>query len=423
MKTHDLLQDQESKRQSYLTKILDSKAPRKIIIAGPGTGKTFTFGEVLRKSGVSDNLAITFIRKLVADMECELNNCAEVKTFHSYCKKLLHEKTGRFDLVPFLTAIVESDASLLNTGYVDFDSKFQTLQETSKEVKFYLKRGDYYNSVSFNDSVFRLYQLVRDKEYELPKLNQIVVDEFQDFNPLEVAFIDELEKRGSIIIAGDDDQAVYRARNSSPDFLRQKYRSGKYEIFELPFCSRCPSVVVEATNAFIKKIIESGAFQSRIERPFVPYFEGKRYENSTYPKLIEATTTTVQTLGKFIISQIKIIPDTEIAESYKDDYPTVLVVGQRQYLNALHKQLAVIFSNVDFSQSKDADYTYADAYKLLLNKNSNLGWRLLAGLELSDCQLKPIIKASTEGHAMIDLLELDFISKHTKVIEVLRCDE
>ena len=362
MKTHELLEDQESKRESYLTRIIESRAPRKIIIAGPGTGKTFAFGKVLRNSGESDNLAITFIRKLVADMECELDDYAEVKTFHAYCKKLLHAKTGRFELVPFLTTVIESDANLLHTGYMDFDTKFQTLQETSKEVRFYLRRGDYYNAVSFNDSVFRLYQLIRDNRYELPELNQIVVDEFQDFNPLEVAFIEELEKRSPVLIVGDDDQAVYRARNSSPDFLRQKYHSGEYEIFELPFCSRCPSVVVDATNAFIEKIIEAGAFESRIERPFVPYFEGKKYENSTYPKLIEATTTTVQTLGKFITTQIKEIPEAEIAESHKDDYPTVLVVGQRQYLNSLHKHLSGVFSNVEFSQSKDSGYTYTDHY-------------------------------------------------------------
>ena len=68
---------------------------------------------------------------------------------------------------------------------------------------------------------------------------------------MEVAFIDELEKRGSILIIGDDDQAVYDSRCASPDYLREKYNSGKYERFELPYCSRCPEVIVNAANAIL----------------------------------------------------------------------------------------------------------------------------------------------------------------------------
>ena len=107
-------------------------------------------------------------------------------------------------------------------------------------MEFYLKRGDYYDAVSFNDSVYRLYKQLSSEPGIIPTFNQILIDEFQDFNPLEVAFIKKLESKGNILIVGDDDQSVYEDRCASPDYLREKYSSGEYEIFELPYCGRCP---------------------------------------------------------------------------------------------------------------------------------------------------------------------------------------
>jgi superfamily I DNA/RNA helicase len=420
----NLLEDQKEKRRKYLEKILSSDSSRKLIVAGPGTGKTFTFGEVLKQHKGKQNLALTFIRKLVADMEKDFGDYAEVKTFHAYCKKLLHERNGRIELAPFLTKVIESDAVILGRNLDSFDEKFQTLAEGSPEVQFYLERGDYYEVVSFNDSVFRLYTAVRDGYFELETYNQVVVDEFQDFNPLEVAFISELEKKSPILIVGDDDQAVYHARNSSPDFLREKFYSGKYEVFQLPYCTRCPQVVVDATNAFIQNVIESGGFQSRVDRPFAPYLEGKEYENSTYPKIISATTTNIACLSKFVISEIGKIPEKDIQEAYEKNYPCVLIVGKRQYLNPLAKKLREIFKNVNFAEAQNPDYSILDAYELLLaQENSNLGWRILAEFEFSTDQLRKMISASLDGIPFVRYLPQEFVEKHDSVIHILRSEQ
>lgn len=72
---------------------------------------------------------------------------------------------------------------------------------------------------------------------EPPQYEQVVIDEFQDFNRLEVAFIVEMEKVNSILIVDDDDQAIYNFKNASPDFIREKAKELDYERFELPYCS------------------------------------------------------------------------------------------------------------------------------------------------------------------------------------------
>ena len=81
--------DQEEDRRRYLELIINSHAKKKIILAGAGTGKTFTFQELLRgKNG--NALALTFINNLANDLKNDLDGLAESQTFHGYCIKLLH---------------------------------------------------------------------------------------------------------------------------------------------------------------------------------------------------------------------------------------------------------------------------------------------------------------------------------------------
>jgi len=170
MCTADLKAKQKVARKQCLENILASEAPWKLIAAGPGTGKTHTFREILAQRAGGNNLAITFINKLANEMKSALGESAEVKTFHAYCKKILHEQNGRVDLAPYLTLIIERDAELLGNGFSDFTAKFQTLAEKSPEMAFHLKRGDYYEAVGFDDAVYRLLKQVQSNPDVLPTL-------------------------------------------------------------------------------------------------------------------------------------------------------------------------------------------------------------------------------------------------------------
>lgn len=336
----------------------------------------------------------------------------------------MHEKYGNIFLFPFLTQVIKEDSTFLGLYLSDFDDAFQTLNEESEEVGFYLERGDYYGAVSFNDSVYRVLKAVQQDEDFLPQYKQIVIDEFQDFNPLEVAFIDELQKNGPILIVGDDDQAVYSLRNSSPVHLREKYQSKAYETFELPFCSRCPRVVVDATSSFIETVIAKGRFASRIDRPFVPFLEDKEYENRAYPKIISATASNIPCLTRLILLGIRKIPDQDISEAYEKGYPCVLVVGQRQYLNPLNKRLTKEYENVAFTQASGRPYSIVDGYDILHKRgDSNLGWRILAALELPQDQVKELVQSTQDGTPFKNLLPPDFVEKHSLVLKILQKPE
>src|SRR6266849_10650780 len=79
----------QRKRAAATQAIVRSHASRKLIVAGPGTGKTFTFREALNACE-GRGLALTFIRNLVDDLRDALSEIAEVFTFHAFCKYQLH---------------------------------------------------------------------------------------------------------------------------------------------------------------------------------------------------------------------------------------------------------------------------------------------------------------------------------------------
>ena len=87
MNTKEINARQREERERRTRAIVESTAKKKLIVAGAGTGKTFTFGRVIDHRKGGKHLAVTFIRKLVADMDVALKGNAEVKTFHAFCKK------------------------------------------------------------------------------------------------------------------------------------------------------------------------------------------------------------------------------------------------------------------------------------------------------------------------------------------------
>jgi len=91
--------NQIKSREYYSNLILESNAKKKIIVAGPGTGKTYIFEELLKRTNVKNNLVLTFIRRLIEDMKKELTEYADVKTFHEFAISLFYEcNISKYDI-------------------------------------------------------------------------------------------------------------------------------------------------------------------------------------------------------------------------------------------------------------------------------------------------------------------------------------
>ena len=131
----------ESERKKYSNLIIHSSEKNKLILAGPGTGKSFTFKELLKQKK-GNCLVLTLINSLVNEFKSDLKGIAESHTFHGYCKKILHKISVpginvNFEYFPNLHQIIESDAKILETNFGRFNNVFQTIEENEKD-KFYM---------------------------------------------------------------------------------------------------------------------------------------------------------------------------------------------------------------------------------------------------------------------------------------------
>jgi len=78
---------EETELAVAIERVLNSTSRKKLVIAGPGTGKTSLFRKMLElDSGEpSRRIVLTFINNLKNDLEADLAGLARVFTLHSYC--------------------------------------------------------------------------------------------------------------------------------------------------------------------------------------------------------------------------------------------------------------------------------------------------------------------------------------------------
>jgi DNA helicase II / ATP-dependent DNA helicase PcrA len=106
---------------------------------------------------------------------------------------------------------------------------------------------------------------------ELLGIDHLVVDEYQDLNPTDLEFVDQLAGGGvRLFVAGDDDQSIYSFRHASPlGIQRFTEKYPKAAAHALRHCFRCtPDVLQAATH-----MILNNASPNRIAKTLVSLYE------------------------------------------------------------------------------------------------------------------------------------------------------
>jgi len=372
-------------------RVLASNSPKKLIVAGPGAGKTTLFGKLLDQApGAPDQrLVLTFINNLRADLDRSLGDRARVNTLHGYCQYLLHQHAqlrcglaDDFICHPGLAGLIKQDWEWLRESaspkFVDLMRKLAC--EPDQEA-FYLSRSDYYDAVDFDDAVYRVCRRLTDEPALIPGHELVLVDEFQDFNRMEAEIINLLGRGSNIIIAGDDDQALYSVlRGASWEHIRAHHGAGEYEVFELPFCMRCPEVIVGAINDVIARAAATGKLGGRINKPF-RYFPPAKEADSQQNPHIDLVRTSVQSgqanyFGRYVERAIRAVPEADYEIAAEKFEPCVLVIGSAPYLPQVRAHL--IAAGLLDPAEKDARNELEEGLALLhANPGSNLGWRIV----------------------------------------------
>jgi len=288
----------------------------------------------------------------------------------------------------------------------------RNINETDS-LDFYIDRGNYYGAVDFDDAVYRVYRNYKDQGDVLGEYDLVLVDEYQDFNRLEAAIIDLLGERSPIVIAGDDDQALYsQLRDSSWDYIRMLYNNKEFDVFELPFCLRCPEVVVGAVNDIITRAQKLGMLQGRIPKPYKYFPPVKGEDSSRYPA-ISLVKTSVQRqnanyFGRYIAHAISQIPAEEVEEAQASGYPSALVIAANPYRSQIAAYLEANGWQIETKRDSEERLSRSIGLELLKSDaGSNLGWRIILMGE-ADEFVAGIIRASADGSPLTGCLPPDY---------------
>jgi len=79
----------QAERAKHGEAILASPSSKKLVVAGPGSGKTHLFKQVLHNK--NKTLTLSFVNALVADLALELCGLSDARTLHGYARAVLAE--------------------------------------------------------------------------------------------------------------------------------------------------------------------------------------------------------------------------------------------------------------------------------------------------------------------------------------------
>jgi hypothetical protein len=138
---------EETELRVAIEAVLSSPSDKKLVISGPGTGKTTLFKQLLELApGELDRrIVLTFINNLKNDLEDDLGGLAQVFTLHSYCLGLLHSDPALrgslspdFRCCPGLASVIAADWEFITQSDApQFVGEMRSLAE-GNQIPFYL---------------------------------------------------------------------------------------------------------------------------------------------------------------------------------------------------------------------------------------------------------------------------------------------
>jgi len=289
------------------------------VVAGPGTGKSATIEErvcwLLAEENVSPTciVAVSFTRASTMDLEKRIEQAridrgltegdpVAVSTLHSLALRTLRRAgaleaypadptvLGQWELRNILEAefgktmgirgvtrpeqIRRDHEAFWQTGEFDPPNVIPpdppiSDDERDRFNRFHGPRTQLYSCVLPGEVVARCVERMEAGTLdpaELLEIEHLIVDEFQDLNPMDLRFVHGLAERGvRLFVAGDDDQSLYAFRYASPEgierFTQERPGSGDHTLHH---CFRCAPQVLDAAQTLIRTYAADGRIEKNL---------------------------------------------------------------------------------------------------------------------------------------------------------------
>lgn len=273
-----------------------------LVLAGPGSGKTFTITRrilYLIEHGVPPEriLVITFTREAALSMQRRFQETSQIPrpvnfgTFHSVffqilrksnvlkSAELLSNSEKKNLLIPILQKNhtssdgelsydnLREDAATFLAAASFYKNTLDVNQAARKapiwlQEKFIRLLDEYQHAVrvcgklDFDDMLSECMKMLSEDAYLRKewqgRFDHILIDEFQDINPVQYEVVKLLAgKKCSIFAVGDDDQAIYGFRGSQPECLRRFEQEYTAERLLLDINYRSNPEIVDASLSVI----------------------------------------------------------------------------------------------------------------------------------------------------------------------------
>jgi DNA helicase-2/ATP-dependent DNA helicase PcrA len=272
-----------------------------LVLAGAGSGKTrvliHRIAWLIQAEGATPHgiLAVTFTNKAAAEMRARVEALLGIAgsalwlgTFHGLAHRLLRlhwreaglpqsfqifDGEDQLRLIKKVIKAMELDEARFVPREVQYfinkhkdegrrpqhlkaggDPTERTLLRLYEEYEKLCARS---GAVDFAELLLRAYELWRDNpdllRHYRARFRHVLVDEFQDTNSIQYAWIRLLVgSESAAFVVGDDDQSIYRWRGARVENL-QKFRSDfpQAQLFKLEQNYRSTGAILEAANALI----------------------------------------------------------------------------------------------------------------------------------------------------------------------------
>lgn len=271
------------------------------VLAGPGSGKTFTITKriqyLITNCGVEPSriLVITFTRAAAGEMQQRFHKLIKgtgigsfvvFGTFHAIFYSILKQtrQYRQFTLItetqkrnllaqilqlPMTPLLAENEkidslihiiSQLKNNGEC-FDDLSEELFSRNELQDMYHDYNEYlaeFSKMDFDDMGLLCLKLFRENPKTLEewqgRYSHILVDEFQDINPLQYKIVRLLaQPENNLFIVGDDDQSIYGFRGARPNIMRQflkDYPMAEQILLDINY--RCHEQIVEKSLQVIE---------------------------------------------------------------------------------------------------------------------------------------------------------------------------